>query len=479
MINPTRILGILGAGLLTYGGTLAAQKPASQPDFEPPPVFKASEILADVPEMLSGEHFTVREEVLNDGYWDFYTIDTPFGVFYAHGWLDLRETLREIEAIAKIESMTKTQAFTDALIEQGLEPLEFVGQVIMHPVQTVKNIPGGIKQMFQRYARRAKEVIEVGKKVVGADDDDDKPKDTRLAEACAAGNEPYPGACDEEGYADDFKKLARRYFDVTDEIRDFHAELGTDPYSSNEVLQNAIKNVSWAGGIGKFGIKKANPLRRVKEVGLVTKVHKYAWNMEPFRLRDELIRILTEAGVPHQERQYFLNNPFMTPTKQAFIVLALAEMDNVGDRMHVLHWAADSRNEDEALFSMATVASLAWYHEHHPAVRFLPGTVMPLMELEDGRLITMLPIDHLSWTEEVSTILQAAMLNEEIREHHTKTVWLLVRASDRARSELEQLGVTVIEDGYKEMLATGEDLEFDDPVTDEMRSDAEEVSEES
>jgi len=443
--------------------TEPAVEPTAPPtaEYESGPTFKASEILAEMPEMLSGEHFKVREEVPNDGYWDFYTIDTPFGVFQAHGWIDLRTTLREIEAIALIESVARTDVFAKAAIEKGLEPLEVARQIITHPVQTVKNIPGGIKQMFQRYARRAKQIIEVGEKLLTGSSEA-KQSDPRLAEACAAGDEPYPGACDEEGYADDFKKLARRYFDVDDEMREFHMELGTDPYSSNEVLQNAVKSVAWVGGLGQFGVKKLNPLVRVQAIGVAGRVHKYAWALEPFELRAELDKRMIEAGIPQQDRQYFLNNPFMTPTKQTFIVLALWAMKGVEGREHILHWAADSRNEDEALYSMASVALAQWFHELHPAKRFLPDAVLPVLELHDGRIVTLLPIDHLSWTEEVATIVEAAMMREELRAGQPKVVWLLARASDLARQQMEDLGITVIQDGYKELLATGEELEFDE-----------------
>ena len=444
---------------------LVTQSPSLAQDqsggFEPPPTFRASEILAQVPETLSGDNFKVREEVPNDGYWDFYTIDTPFGVFQAHGWLDLRTTIREIDAIAELQAISKSEVFAQAAIDKGIEPLEAAAQVITHPVETVKNIPGGIKNMFKRYARRAKKVIDVGKKVVGTDSGEG-PGDTRLAEACASGNEPYPGACDEEGYVDDFKKLTRRYFDVDDAIREFHAELGTDPYSSNEVLQNAVRKVSWVGGIGQFGVSKVNPLGKVEAIGIAGRIHKYAWTMDPFELRKELDKIMIENGIAYEERQYFLNNPFMTPTKQAFIILSLEEMDGVEGRTNILHWAADSRNEDEALYSMATVALTAWYHGQNPAIRFLPNTLMPVIETAEGRIVTLMPIDHLSWTEEVATILQAALTREEVQNNANRDIWLMLRASDRAKAELAALGFNVIEDGYKQVLASGEDMEFDD-----------------
>jgi len=432
----------------------------SADDYEQPPVFKASEILANVPETLSGANFKVREEVQNDGYWDFYTIDTPFGVFYAHGWFDLRNTIREINAIAYLEEISETQVFAEAVLAKGLEPVELASQIFRHPIQTVRNMPSGIVQMFRRYAQRAREILELagklasGEKIV-------KPDDPRLSEACERGQGPYPGACDQEGYADDFTRLARRYFDVNDASREFHMELGTDPYSSNEVLQEAILRLSWFGGIGEFGMRKLNPFREVKTAGLVARVYRLTWNKNPVELRKYLDRTLAEDGISEEKRRYFLNNPYLTPSKQAFIVMSVEKMDGVPGREHLLDWTADSRNEDEALYSLATVALIAWYHGQYGVKSFVPNALLPAVENEEGAHISLLPIDHLSWTEEVATIVRAAAVAAETAPDQPRVLWLLNRASERARREIEALGYTVFEDGYRDVVASGSTLDLD------------------
>ena len=433
---------------------------AAEDDYEAPPSFKASEILSITPELLEGEHFKVREDVANDGYWDYYIIDTPWGEFQAHGWLSLRKMVREIEAIGTIEGMTKTAHFTDSVIDAGLEPVETAAQIIIHPIQTAKHLPTGIKHMFQRYGRRAKKVMEVSKKIATGDRTI-KDVDPRMAEACASGEEPYPGACDEEGYVDDLKDVARRYFDVSEAMRELHRDLGTDPYTSNEVLYEAVKKISWVGGLGQYGTRKANPLRQVEAVGLANKVYRFGWSMEPFEFRAELDKILIENGIPAKDRVYFLNNPYLTPTKQAFIVMSLQEMDDVEGRANILDWAADSRNEDEAVYSAASVALAAWYHARHPVKRFLPDAILPTMETQDGAIISLMPIDHLSWTEEVAVLIEAALERPEFQTDAPKTVWLMNRSSERAKEEIRSRGFEIYEDGYKDLLASNEYLEFD------------------
>lgn len=441
------------AVLLLCGGVAAAEP------FEQPPVFRASEILREVPETLAGEHFRVREMVQNDGYWDFYTIDTPFGVFTAHGWLDLRNTIREINAIAYLETLSRTQVFAEAALEKGLEPVDLASQIIQHPVQTARNIPGGIVEMFQRFARRARELMEwVGR--VGAWQDTSE-EDPRLEAACQRGEEPFPEACDKEGYADDFGRLVRHYFDVDDTSREYHETLGTDPYSTNEVLQNAITRIAWFGSIGDFGMRKLSPYRKIKTVATVAEVYRLTWTKDPFELRKYLDEVLAGIGIPKERREYFLNNPFLTPSKQTSIVLSLQALESVGGREHLLDWVADSRNEDEALYSVETGALIAWYHGAHGVRRFLPTQLMPVFETPGGGLVSMHPIDHLSWTEEVATILEAVSVTGTLPTDRPRVLWLLNRASDRARREIESRGYVLVEDGYREVLESGLMLNID------------------
>ena len=131
---------------------------AAGAEFEDAPVFKASEILSA--DMLSGDNFRVQEEVGSDGYWDIYTVETEFGEFSAHGWIALRELIREIDAIAALMAMSKTQVFLDSMVENGIkEPIDLAVTIVSHPVQTVTGLPRGIKNMFLRYGRKAKKIV--------------------------------------------------------------------------------------------------------------------------------------------------------------------------------------------------------------------------------------------------------------------------------------------------------------------------------
>ena len=70
-----------------------------------------------------------------------------------------------------------------------------------------------------------------------------------------------------------------------------------------------------------------------------------------------------------------MDNPYMTPTRQTFIIEALKEIEKVPGMETLLDWAADSRNEDEALYSAACVALIAWMDPQVQIKRILPNTI--------------------------------------------------------------------------------------------------------
>lgn len=427
---------------------------AAQP-FEPAPKFKASEILQ--PDMRAGEHFTVREEVGSDGYWDFYTVDTEFGVFHAHGWLELRNLIREINALAYIQDLSKTRVFMDSALEAGLEPVELTYTLIRHPVQTITRIPRGISEMFARYAESAQGLLIIARDFAGSEEGDSD-KDKLLNEACARGDELPYGACNEEGVADDMGQLTQRFFEVDDARREWHELLGTDPYTSNKVLQDAITRISWFDGLGEFGLKFVK-LKSDGFLGLMTRIHRLAWRESPTRIRKYLRQNLGEMGTSSDMIERFLANPYISPTRGVVMVESLGEMDKIGGLESLLAWAADSRSEDESLYCAATLAFIAWFHSQHPVEYALDNTLMPALRTVDGRTVSLLAVDELTWSEDVAAVVTIALHRQEYQQLDQRQIWLLGRASARARQELEMRGWQVFEDVNETILDSGQNLD--------------------
>src|SRR5215510_3932379 len=89
--------------------------------FEELPELQASDILKS--EFLKGPHFVVREPVPTSAGMNQFTIDSDFGVFEADGNEMLLQRLKEIEAIARLQDVSRTDEFKKSLFAGAKSPL--------------------------------------------------------------------------------------------------------------------------------------------------------------------------------------------------------------------------------------------------------------------------------------------------------------------------------------------------------------------
>ena len=109
--------------------------------FEELPVLNASEILR--PEMLAGPHHKVREEVPTYFGANKFTIDSDFGVFEANGNEMLIRRINEINAIAKLKEISRSDEFKNALTAAAKAPVAGIKNIASDPANTISNAPKG------------------------------------------------------------------------------------------------------------------------------------------------------------------------------------------------------------------------------------------------------------------------------------------------------------------------------------------------
>jgi hypothetical protein len=217
-----RILRIYPPKLLVLSLTLGAsfQCLAQTPEpvevrraevaFEELPELKASEILK--PELLKGPHHVVREPVPTASGMNQFTIDSDFGVFEVDGNEMLLQRLKEIDAIARLREVSRTDQFKNSLVAAAKSPLNSAKNTARDPAQAISNVPKGI----MKFLGRAKETVEnVGK----GDGEGNRMKDAI-------------------GYSDKKRQIA--------------LQMGIDPYSTNAILQKQLDDVAWASWAGGF-----------------------------------------------------------------------------------------------------------------------------------------------------------------------------------------------------------------------------------
>jgi len=395
---------------------------ADENRFEETADLRAAEVLP--PELLRGKHHAVDDRIRNDGYLNYYTIRSDFGEFEAASTAMLRTRIGEINALAELDELSKTEVFAKAAADAGMKQVRTLKAFAEKPVETVKGIPAGIGRMFYRFKRQAGDAYDATREFVADDDEaverDDGEKDDDSNKAV---------------------ELTESYLGVDKAHRAWSRKLGTDPYSSNKVLHDAIKEVAWAERLGRIGMGFAG-VPKIPGADIIGDVNEAVWGKDRYELRDLNQARLVATGADDALIEQYLDNPRMTPTQQTLYTAAIAELADVAGRDGMLRQALLPDTEAELGFLIRSAMLLAWYNiNREPIESVNTNAVLPAGVINNGTIVVLAPVDHMYWTD---TIAEAAadFANVADREQHLEA-WLLGSASDRCRAELEALGFTV------------------------------------
>ena len=374
-------------------------------------------------ELLQGEHYIVDDRVRNDGYINYYTIRSDYGEFEAASTAMLRMRIHEVGALAELDELSQTEVFVKSMANAGVQQIVSVQKLVMNPIEAVKGLPSGIGRMFKRYSRQSKEAVATGKDYVASQKD----ADLTLTEE------------EQADYAAQAVSLTENYFGVTSAERNWSERLKTDPYTSNEILRKAIKNVARVDSLGKTTMKLAGA--KIPYVGYVRKVNEAVWGEDPYALRDRNHAILVATGADDALIDEYLKSPWMSPTQQTLLTAAIASLENVAGRDGILRQALNPKEEVEVGYFVRAVALLAWYHvNREPFASISTELAIPGGITENGKSVMLFPSDHVHWTEEMAEAATEYHSVGRSRSEHVRELWILGTASVRTRQELLALG---------------------------------------
>jgi hypothetical protein len=379
--------------------------------YEELPELKASEILR--PEILNGPHHKVREEVSTYFGANHYVIDSEFGVFEADGNEMLVRRVNEINAIAKLKDVSKTDQYKSALAAAAKAPVAAAKSIVTDPVNTVKSVPKGI----MKFMGRAGESIKgMGKK---------------------ASSDSIDGS------------TARDVIGFTGTKRKVAVSLGVDPYSSNAVLQKELDGIAWAAFAGGATFQLAT-LPIGGGVGAALTVTNVAGSLEdmlatkdPSDLKIMNRKSLLGMGAGSGAVESFLNNGAFSPTAQTAFTLNLKALDGVANRGAFVKIAAEnSSSEADAIFCVQTAALLARLHKNEmPLARITPINNFPTCVAKDGTVVAAMQWDYAAFTARADNF--AKLLQAQAKPPATCFVALSGVASPHLRQELESRGFRV------------------------------------
>jgi hypothetical protein len=381
--------------------------------FEELPELKASDILK--PELLKGPHYVIRDPVPTASGMNQFTIDSDFGVFEADGNEMLLQRLKEIDAIARLREVSRTDEFKNSLVAAAKSPLNSARNIAKDPAQAISNVPKGI----MKFLGRAKQTVgNVGQGGGERDVDGSRMKDVI-------------------GYSDKKRRIA--------------LQMGIDPYSTNTVLQKQLDDVAWASWAGGFTFSVATfPISGPAGAALaVTNLNSTVEDLLREKTPSELEQInratFRAMGASASDIERILHGGAFTPTESTTFAVHLKSLKGVANRGAFVKAAAQkSTTEADALFCVYTAALMDQINQKTPIAGIVMLRDFPICVAKDGTIIVALQWDYAAWTP------SAASFTDEVQKLAEKSgqgthvfVALSGEISRRLREELEKRGMTV------------------------------------
>ena len=378
--------------------------------FEELPVLNASEILR--PEILAGPHHKVREPVPTYFGTNQFTIDSEFGAFEADGNEMLVRRINEINAIAQLKDVSRTDQYKNALVAAAKSPIAAAKNIVTDPVNTVANVPKGIMKFMSRAGESVK---NIGKK-----------------------SEPHAA----EG------SKMQQMIGFSDAKRKVAAKLGVDPYSTNSVLQRELEGIAWASFAGGLTFQVATmPIGgpALTVTGVTSTFDEMLKEKSPTDLKIVNRKTLLALGANGKETERFLNNNAFSPSEQTAFVLNLRSLNGVANRGAFVRTAGEtSSDESDAIFCVQTAALMSKIHKDKPLARLAMIGDFPIGIAKDGTVVVALQWDYAAWTSGAAGFTSDVQkIVAQSGKHGSVFVALSGQVSPGLRQELETRGFTV------------------------------------
>jgi hypothetical protein len=402
------------AAWLCLGVPLAGgQVGALAQGFEQPPSFAPDKIPGLRP---SGPNYTVKSPVRSDGLLRVYVLATPYGDIQVHGDQMLKMRLNELVALSELEKLSGSETFSKSLVDAGLSPVKYTGQLIVNPIGTVGNTFAGVGALFGR----------VGSGVANAGKTQDDPMAGLLG--------------------------------VTSQKRQLAAKFGVDPYTDFVPLNAKLNQLSEAaalGGLVVTGALMAIPgaagivvtnLSTAYKLGDVG-IEELARNYTAAQILDLNRQRLAAMGVDRNLAEELLANRAYTPIDVAAMVAALDSMTGVPGRELFVARAAAAHDRSIAYFMRRQAELLADDNTRTRSLaRFVSLGGYPFTVIRDGRITGLMPIDALSWTQGSATGFTNASNDRKAMAPNAKAELRITgQATATAKKQMKQLGWTVVE----------------------------------
>jgi hypothetical protein len=369
---------------VTVAVVLASAALAVGAAYEAPRTFQAADLLT--PAQVKGPHHQVAAEVPTEGYLHVFSIKTDYGPLEAEGVGMLLGRLHEVSALAELDQVSKSEVFVKAAGASVVNVGKSVAVAVTDPGATARGVGKGLKRFGTNLGRKAKRAGDQAADSVKDDGQKGEGSDKSTTEQVAAAG----------------VGVAHSMLGVNAGARRWAQKVGADPYTTNAVLKKALVDIGKVDAAGGLAAKIAVPVPMV--VSGTAAVGNLVWSRDP----EELLKLneqkLKETGVDDKTiKQLYLSRGFSL-TLHTRLAAALGEVKVPGCADYVAT-AAEAEVEREAAFFVESAEMLARLHRTEPVAAILPDSRAMVAKTKEGRVVVLLPLDWIAWTESYAKAL--------------------------------------------------------------------------
>jgi hypothetical protein len=370
--------------------------------FETPPTAQAEAVLRAE---ATGPNYRIDPEVRSDGLMRLFVLRTRYGAFDVDGEDLMRERIRELQALRKLQAMSESTVFLQAAGKAAQAPLVFGQDLIDDPKATLQKSMSGVGNMFGR---------------IGAAIDNRQANRDNVATSLLGID------------------AARRALAV---------ELGVDPYTDFAPLASKLNDVATASALGGLSIRAALAAipggagMAVSSTSTVETIRSTLVEKTSAQIVEEVRATLAQLQVPPSVSSRFVENRRYTPADLLIMARALAEFHAENTQLFIAR-AVNAETREEAVFQRHRAELLARHAKDYGIGAFIDVGGFPLNRLNDGRVIALFPVDEVSWTERVAGMFQH-VAGAAPHEHGQPLLVTTGELTPMAKEGAGQLGWTV------------------------------------
>lgn len=377
---------------------------------EAEPELDAAELV--MPALLHGPGYRVDPDVPVVGYQARFRIRTSWGDIPAESREMLAVRIAEMPAVEALHDASVTEVLAQASSEAAVSLAHGLARIASQPMATVTGLPGGVARYFIRQWRKLDQrVTRLGDRIQRSLGEDGNPYSNAegpLTATRVSDPEPRPWY---RKPARETSRLVRSELGYSRARRELAQKLGIDPSTSNPLLRPRLDALAWISASGRtLGSLALGGLDGgLEEVaGQVGQIDDIVWALDPDDLLARNEALLSAYCSDARQRRRFLRHRPFTPLLQTRMVELLHELAPAAGCEALLDVALMSGDEVEARFLInALRLTAAYLGDTRRSIRLVPIGATLEIHAASGECLLPLPLDHLSWTQQIRDFFDA------------------------------------------------------------------------